>query len=134
MGRDHTEQETLVLVFTTEANSQAAIGLAEALLEKGLVACVSWMPVSSLYRWQGNVTRSEEVQLLLKTDQARLESLYQTVMSLHSYDTPEWITVSGKTRGPYARWCSEQLEDKTFMGGGERQGPSRSLKDGGQAG
>ncbi len=110
-------------MLTTEASLEKAESLAEALLQKGLVACVSLMPVSSLYRWQGRLTRSEEVQLLLKTHQPGLEALYEQVMALHSYDTPEWITLHAHSRGPYGQWCAEQLWGTGLKDGGP---PSRS--------
>lgn len=103
-----TEVE-LVLVLTTEANRELAEKLAVALLEQGLVACVSLMPIVSLYRWEGQDRRDEEVQLLLKTNPSCLPSLYDAVLSLHSYTMPEWITLSGQSRGGYGHWCAEQL-------------------------
>jgi periplasmic divalent cation tolerance protein len=104
------EQVDLVVVLTTESNPERAERLATTLLEKGLVACVSCMPIVSHYQWQGRTIRSEEVQLLLKTHSASLEKLYETVLELHSYDTPEWITLGAQTRGTYGAWLLEQLE------------------------
>ena len=79
---------SLSLVLTTEADRERAEALARDLLERGLVACVSLHPVVSLYRWQGQLEQSEEVQLLLKTTPAHLEALRQALTELHSYDTP----------------------------------------------
>ena len=103
-------QRALVLVLTTEGSLEKAEQLAASLLETGLVACVSLCPVVSHYRWQGQCHRSEEVQLLLKTKQPCLAALHQVVMELHSYDTPEWITLEACTQGAFAQWCAEQLE------------------------
>jgi periplasmic divalent cation tolerance protein len=97
------------LVLTTEADRERAEALALALLERGLVACASLHPVVSLYRWQGQLERSEEVQLLLKTTPAHLEALRHALGQLHSYDTPEWIQWQSSSDGPYGRWLLEQL-------------------------
>jgi periplasmic divalent cation tolerance protein len=97
------------LVLTTEANRERAETLALALLERGLVACASLHPVVSLYRWQGQLERGEEVQLLLKTTPAHLEALRHALGQLHSYDTPEWIHWQASSDGPYGRWLLEQL-------------------------
>ncbi len=126
--------EALVLVLTTEANLERAEGLAEALLARGLVACVSLAPVISRYRWQGRATRSEEAQLLLKTHRPCLEALYQAVMELHSYDTPEWIVLEGHTRGPYGLWCAEQLANPDLKGDGGPPAPGGSTTGEGPAG
>ena len=104
------------LVLTTEANRERAETLALALLERGLVACASLHPVVSLYRWQGQLERGEEVQLLLKTTPAHLEALRHALGQLHSYDTPEWIHWQASSDGPYGRWLLEQLALST--GGG----------------
>ena len=48
-----TETGALVLALTTEANAERAEQLAQALLERRLVACVSIHAVQSHYRWEG---------------------------------------------------------------------------------
>lgn len=48
-----TDAKGLVLALTTEANAELAQHLADALLERHLVACVSITPVQSFYRWEG---------------------------------------------------------------------------------
>jgi periplasmic divalent cation tolerance protein len=121
-------------VLTTEANQEKAEGLAEALLQQGLVACVSLMPIVSHYRWQGRLTRSEEVQLLLKTHPTHLEALHASLLALHSYDTPEWITLGAQTRGAYGEWCGEQLSRAPLRADGEPPAPSMNPGDGGPAG
>ena len=50
------EASELVLALTTEANAERAQQLAEALLERHLVACVSIHPVQSFYRWAVSYT------------------------------------------------------------------------------
>lgn len=131
---DETRQDPLVLVLTTEANLIKAEELATQLLETSLVACVSLMPTVSHYRWQGCKTRSEEVQLILKTHPTCVEALYEAVMALHSYDTPEWITLAAQTRGSYSQWCADQLVGMDVNSDDGPPARSRSQGDGGQAG
>ncbi len=99
----------LSLVLTTEADRERAEALARALLERGLVACASLLPVVSLYPWQGQLERAEEVQLLLKTCRDHLPALRSALGELHSYDIPEWIHWSASSGGPYGGWLMEQL-------------------------
>lgn len=124
----------LVLVLTTEAGRREAETLAEALVARNLVACVSILPIVSFYQWQGQVTRSEEVQLLLKTHPCCLEVLHQTVMLMHSYDTPEWITVTGLAHGSYGEWCLDQLMATIRKEGGSPPTPSTRSEGEGPAG
>ena len=80
-----TEASGLVLALTTEANAERAQQLAEALLERHLVACVSIHPVQSFYRWEGSLQTSHEVQLLMKTSAQHVDALRLAVSELHSY-------------------------------------------------
>jgi periplasmic divalent cation tolerance protein len=107
---DPEAERPISLVLTTEASRERAEVLALALLEQRLVACVSLLPVQSHYRWQGELERAEEVQLLLKTSPELLEELRAALVVLHSYETPEWIHWTASTAGAYAAWCHEQLE------------------------
>ena len=94
----------MLLALTTEADADKAEALAEALLERRLAACVALTPLRSLYRWQGRLERSQEVQLLIKTTPERLAPLEEAVHALHSYDTPEWLTwLAGSSPG-YGAW------------------------------
>ena len=104
-----TDRSSLVLALTTEGDQDSAEALAETLLKRRLVACVSLQPQRSLYRWRGHLERESEVQMLLKTSAAGLELLRETVMDLHSYDTPEWLTWSVEASGAYGAWTLAQL-------------------------
>ena len=52
-----TETSRLVVALTTEGDQGRAEALAEALLERRLVACVSLQPQRSMYRWNGRLER-----------------------------------------------------------------------------
>ncbi len=99
----------LRLILTTEADQTRAEVLAETLIERRLAACVSLMPVQSCYRWQGEIERSQEVQLLIKTSPHRLEELLAALQSLHSYDTPEILQMAAQAEAAYAAWALSAL-------------------------
>ena len=61
IGLSVIEASGLVLALTTEANPERAQQLAEALLARHLVACVSIHPVQSFYRWEGALQTPHEV-------------------------------------------------------------------------
>lgn len=103
------EAAEVMLALTTEASAEQARALARALIERGLVACVSLQPVSSLYVWQGRLEQSEEVQLLLKTEARHLAALAAAVHRLHSYDTPEWLTWPARASLGYGDWLQGVL-------------------------
>ena len=105
----------LMLVLTTEADQARAQALAEALLERRLVACVSLQPLQSLYRWKGELQREAEVQLLLKTSADQLGRLWETLMELHSYDTPEWLSWPAEASAGYETWALAQLSSDGLL-------------------
>ena len=104
-----TETNGLVLALTTEASADRAQLLAEALLERHLVACVSIQPIQSFYRWEGALQRSHEAQLLMKTSAQHLDALRVAVSELHSYDTPEWLSWPVTASPAYGAWARAEL-------------------------
>ena len=103
------EASGLVLTLTTEANAERAQQLAEALLERHFVACVSIHPVQSFYRWEGELQVSHEVQLLMKTSAQHVDALRSAVLELHSYDTPEWLCWPVTASPAYGSWAIAEL-------------------------
>ena len=103
------ETSGLVLALTTEANAERAQQLAEALLERHLVACVSIHPVQSFYRWEGELLVSHDVQLLMKTSAQHVDALRSAVLGLHSYDTPEWLCWPVTASPAYGSWAIAEL-------------------------
>ena len=115
--------DPLVLALTTEANSIRAKALAESLLEQGLAACISLLPVTSLYQWNGELCDEAEVQLLIKTRQSLLQALEQNVLERHSYDLPEWICWPVGCSTAYGRWAEQQLRPSPNQEDAEPQAP-----------
>ena len=94
------------LVLLTAPDRRTARRLAGAALESKLIACANIVGnVESHYRWKGKLERSPEVLLLLKTTAKRLKALEKKILSLHPYDTPEFVVLnltSGNAR--YLSW------------------------------
>jgi periplasmic divalent cation tolerance protein len=83
-----------MLVLTTCDAPDDAAGLAEALVEARLAACVNAVPrVSSTYRWNGNIEHGEEVLLLIKTTAAQLGAVERVIKARSRYELPEVLTV-----------------------------------------
>lgn len=96
-----------IIALTTEASAEQAEALAMALLERRLAACVALKTVESLYRWDGRVERSSEVQLMIKSHASCASALEEAVLELHSYSTPQWLLWPAEASSDYAAWLSE---------------------------
>lgn len=83
-----------LLVLTTLPERAAAEALAAHLVGERLAACVSIQPPgTSVYRWQGTIETSEELQLLIKTSAERYPALAAAIVARHPYALPELIAL-----------------------------------------
>lgn len=83
-----------LLVLTTCPDTATAQALTTALLSERLAACVNRVPgVKSMYRWQNQVERDDEVLLLIKTRAELFEQLEALIKNRHPYELPEIIAV-----------------------------------------
>jgi len=108
MANQKSVDETFI-VLTTEVNGTIAESLAKELLNRKLAACVHLREVRSYFVWKGNLEQSNEVQLLIKTNKARLENLLDVVNQLHSYQTPELLYWSASTSDAYKEWIQDSV-------------------------
>jgi len=103
--------ENILLVLTNMPDDASAKTLAQTLIEQKLAACVNLLsPCQSVYTWQGKVEHTEEVPLMIKTDQAHYDALEAAVIKAHPYELPEIISINVNGGLPrYLQWVSEQL-------------------------
>jgi len=99
------------LLFLTCANQEEADKIAKALLEKRLVVCVKKTPVNSDFLWQGKIDHSSEILLVMDSKEELFEQVEQEVKRLHSYDTPNLVSVLvSKSSSGIAEWLGQELK------------------------
>ncbi len=99
------------IVLVTASSQQEAEAIAQALVQAQMAACVSLMPVQSIYTWQGNIHSEQEWQLVIKTNLAQFSTLEKKIRELHSYEVPEIIALpilAGSE--PYLQWISDNVK------------------------
>ncbi len=101
-------QTDAMVVMTTVANSDEAVALIKALLDRRIIACGTILPgARSLYRWDDKVADEQEVVVLLKTRAARLTLLEGTFAELHPYKVPELLALPVASGNPkYLEWIN----------------------------
>jgi periplasmic divalent cation tolerance protein len=95
-----------IVVLMTAANREEAGRLAEMLVRQRLAACVQILPeIESVYRWQGQIERQNEVLVIAKTTKSKFDELEREVRAIHSYETPEIVAVPlADGSPPYLEW------------------------------
>jgi len=103
--------DEFIVVYVTVGSAEEGERLAQALVGERLAACVNRLgPVCSVYRWQGQVERSEEQLLIIKTKRKLFGRLRKRVGELHSYSVPEIIALPIlEGSESYLRWLGEQV-------------------------
>lgn len=104
-----TNQQYGVVLVTAESEAQAR-AIASAIVKEKYGACVSLMPVHSVYTWENEVHSDPEWQLIIKTDLNYYSQLETRIRELHSYEVPEIIALpiqGGLTA--YLQWIGESV-------------------------
>jgi periplasmic divalent cation tolerance protein len=98
----------VLLVLTNLPDRDAAIRLADAVIEARAAACVNVLGAcTSVYRWQDKVEHAAETPLLIKTTAARYAALEALIRDLHPYELPEIIAVPVARGLPgYLQWVA----------------------------
>ena len=102
----------VILVLTTVPSDALGEEIATALVSERLAACVNISaPMTSIYRWKGNVERDTERQLVIKTTVDQVKVLQQRIKELHSYELPEFIVIelSGGSEA-YLHWVATETQ------------------------
>lgn len=99
-----------VVVLTTLPTTHDAEAFLASLLAERLIACGTvGQAVRSVYRWEGQVERAEELPVTLKTTQDRLEALETAVRAQHPYQVPEWLVLAvEQASSTYGQWIVDE--------------------------
>ena len=108
----------LLEAITTVGTQADALRLAELAVQQGLAACVQLTPVTSVYRWRGELQRDAEVQLCFKTTEATLEALRRAVLAAHPYELPAWQVLEAVASDErFAAWVTAGASGQTATDG-----------------
>ena len=95
-----------VIVQTNCGSKAEARTIARAAVAAGLAACANIHgPISSIYRWQGEIAEEPEWVVYLKTTEAAIAALETLIEEHHSYDLPAFLVLpisGGEAR--YLAW------------------------------
>ncbi|MGH3961822.1 MAG: divalent-cation tolerance protein CutA [Pseudonocardiaceae bacterium] len=99
-----------VIVASTTDSDGAARALAAGVIEAKLGACAQIVgPITSVYRWEGEVQTEQEWRVEIKTTADRVAAVTEHIKANHSYDVPEIIAIpitGGSTE--YLSWLVDE--------------------------
>lgn len=97
----------LMIGWTTLETLAQAESLAQDLVSEHLAACVQIdAPITSHYLWNGRLEKTTEYRLWIKFIDSRESELKSRLLTLHPYETPEWITVRAENVSEkYLSWA-----------------------------
>ena len=100
----------VLVVLVTTSNRREAMRIAQAVVKRKLAACANLVPsVTSIFHWKGQVQKSRETLLIMKTSARRYPALADFVRSMHSYEVPEIIAFPiEKGFRPYLEWVHQE--------------------------
>ncbi len=106
------------IVLTTAGSAEEARKIANALIERRVVACVNIVPqIASIYRWQGKVEEACEWLLIVKTTIAAFDQVRRAIAELHSYELPECVCLTVDDGSPtYLQWIADSVAAPTEGG------------------
>lgn len=96
------------LILVTASPRAEAKRIAHALVEERLAACVNLIGgVHSVYRWKETVETADEILLLIKTRQEKVDAVRARVHELHSYEVPEFLVLDvAEGSSAYLEWIA----------------------------
>jgi periplasmic divalent cation tolerance protein len=106
------------IALVTTPDLKTARKLARAALEARLAACVNVIPkIESHYWWDGKIQSEAERLLVFKTSTKQIGALEKCVLSLHPYDTPEFVVLRiGHGNRRYLDWLAGSLAPDSARG------------------
>jgi periplasmic divalent cation tolerance protein len=101
---------TVRLLYVTVGSADEAAEIGKALVDERLAACVNILsPMTSIYRWRGEIQVDSECAMIAKTRADMVEEVTARIRALHSYEVPCVVAlpIEGGHQ-PFLGWIVEE--------------------------
>ena len=101
-----------IQVITTTATHDEAEIIGRALVEEHLAACTQIIgPITSIYRWEGQIETSQEYQCWAKSRRELFERIEAAIRRLHPYQVPEILAIPiAAGSESYLKWLEGEVK------------------------
>ena len=98
----------LGLIYITHPNEEEAEALCNSLLEEKLIACANLFPIKSIFHWNNDKSKENEVVSLIKFNNNKIDEIEKRIKELHSYEVPCIINISATANTEFEKWVNNQ--------------------------
>lgn len=99
------------IVITACDKKEIADKITEILLNERLVSCVQESKRTSSYHWKGNIERSDEYILTMKTKKSLYKKVEEKIILFHDYEVPEVIMIDiSNGNKDFLKWIDEETK------------------------
>ena len=99
-----------IIIYTTYPNIEEAKKITSHLLQKKIIACANFFPITSSFWWKGKIENSKETVALLKTKKENWEIVKSEIKKIHSYEVPCIIKMDVEANQDYEKWINEETK------------------------
>ncbi len=84
-------KEKFITIETTYPNLSSAKKLSKILLAKKLSCCVQFLPIKSMYFWQGKLKNNSEILVKIKSKNLLYKEIENIIKNNHPYEIPQIV-------------------------------------------
>jgi len=98
------------IIYITAGDMIEARKIGRILVEERLAACANISPITSIFRWKGNIDEASEFGIIVKTRTEKVKEIEKRVKDIHSYEVP--CIISFKIDGgsfDYLEWINDSV-------------------------
>ena len=96
-------------IITTTNSKEDSKRIKNNILLKNLSPCIQVMTnIESSYHWNGKIISDKEIMIIIKADRRNEQLIISEIKSIHSYDTPEIISIDFNILSDkYEKWFNQ---------------------------
>lgn len=99
----------LLILKATESSKQNAEKIAKLLVKRRIAACVSLQEIISIYSWEDEINKENEIEIVVKSKPDKLNILIEFLKAELSYDIPQLIYQIYESELDYFKWVNNYV-------------------------
>ena len=99
----------ILVIITTESSKTNAVRMAKLLIKEKLAACVSIKQIFSVYEWDGDIQKTKEFEITIKSKPEFKDDLIGFLHKISTYDVPQIIYKKYNAEINYYNWLNKTI-------------------------